>query len=203
MKPQKELAALAASAKQAFDVVKASGTATPREISDAWKAMAEATIEANNVADASLKAQAQQYGMVVETDKAGKSIVKSMKEAEEATKDVGKAAEATAETIAELSAAGWSATKDMVAQARTQRGHGHGGDELADATAAASKYSQEMAAVVFAGQQVDSCHDEEEGAPGCADGGPGRSAKAAGRPGQWRRAWSGGFAPAAAGAFGH
>ncbi len=151
VKPQKELAALAASAKQAFDVVKASGTATPREINEAWKAMAEATIEANNgVADASLKAQAQQYGMVVETDKAGKSIVKSMKEAEEATKDVGKAAEATAETIAELSEAGWAATNDMVAQARAHNAAlAKVETSWLDSTAAASKYAQEMAAVVW------------------------------------------------------
>ena len=163
VKPQKELAALAASAKQAFDVVKASGTATPREINEAWKAMAEATIEANNgVADASLKAQAQQYGMVVETDKAGKSIVKSMKEAEEATKDVGKAAVATAETIAELSAAGWAATNDMVAQARAHNAAMATVEtSWLDATAAASKYSQEMAAVVFAANKSIRAMTEE------------------------------------------
>lgn len=152
VKPQKELAALAASAKQAFDAVKASGTATPREISEAWKAMAEASIEANNgVADASIKAQASQYGMVVETDKAGKSIVKSMKEAEAATKDVGKAAVATADSIRELADAGWDATKDIVAQARAHNAAlAKVETSWLDATAAASKYSQEMAAVVWA-----------------------------------------------------
>lgn len=152
VKPQKELAALAASAKEAFDAVKASGTATPREISEAWKAMAEASIAANDgVADASIKAQAQQNGMVVETDKAGKSIVKSMKEAEAATKDVGKAAKATAETIAELSAAGWDATQDMVAQARAHNAAlAKVESSWLDAGAAASKYAQEMAAVVWA-----------------------------------------------------
>jgi tape measure domain-containing protein len=151
VKPQKELDALATSAKQAFDAVKASGTATPREISEAWKAMAEASIEANNgVADASLKAQAQQHGMVIETDKAGKSIVKSMKEAEDATKDVGKAAKATAENIAELSAAGWDATKDLVTQAREHNAAlAKVETSWLDSTAAASKYAQEMAAVVW------------------------------------------------------
>lgn len=163
VKPQKELDALAMSARQAFDAVKASGTATPREINEAWKSMAEATIEANNgVADASLKAQAQQYGMVVETDKAGKSIVKSMKEAEEATKDVGKAAVATAETIAELPAAGWAATKDMVAQAREHNAAMATVEtSWLDATAAASKYSQEMAAVVFAANKSIKAMTEE------------------------------------------
>lgn len=152
VKPQKELAALAASAKQAFDAVKASGTATPREISEAWKAMAEASIEANNgVADASIKSQAQQYGMVVETDKAGKSVVKSMKEAEAATKDVGKAAVATAEAIKELAEAGWNASKDIVAQARAHNAAlAKVETSWLDSAAAASKYAQEMAAVVWA-----------------------------------------------------
>ena len=87
----------------------------------------------------------------MEPDKAGKSIVKSMKEAEEATKDVGKAAEATAETIAELSAAGWAAPNDMVAQARAHNAAMATVEtSWLDATAVASKYSQEMAAVVFA-----------------------------------------------------
>ncbi len=152
VKPQKELAALAASARQAFDAVKASGTATPREINEAWKAMAEAAIAANDgVADASIKAQASQHGMVVETDKAGKSIVKSMKEAEAATKDVGKAAKAAAESIAELSEAGWDASKDMVAQARAHNAAlAKVESSWIDAAAAASQYSQEMAAVVWA-----------------------------------------------------
>lgn len=152
VKPQKELAVLAASAKEAFAAVKASGTATPREISEAWKAMAEASIAANNgVADASIKSQAQQYGMVVETDKAGKSIVKSMKEAEAATKDVGKAAVATAESIKELGEAGWDASKDMIAQARAHNAAmAKVETSWLDAAAAASKYSQEMAAVVWA-----------------------------------------------------
>lgn len=155
VKPQKELAALAASAKQSFDAVKASGTATPREINEAWRAMAEAAIEANNgVADASLKAQAQQYGMVIETDNAGKAIVKSMKDAEQATRDVGKAAKATSESIADLSAAGWDAAKDIVAQARAHN------DALAvvetswlDVTAAASEYSKELAELVYSAKK--------------------------------------------------
>ena len=163
VKPQKELDALAVSAKQAFDAVKASGTATPREINEAWQAMAEAAIEANNgVADASLKAQASQYGMVVETDKAGKSIVKSMKDAEAATADVGKAAKATAESIAELSEAGWDATKDLVTQAREHNAAlARVETSWLDATAAASKYSQEMAAVVYsANKSIQSMTEE-------------------------------------------
>ena len=149
--PQKELEALATSAKQAFEAVRASGTATPREINEAWKAMAEASIAANNgVADASLKAQAQQYGMVIETDKAGKAIVKSMAEAEGATKAVGDAAKASAKSLEELAQAGWDATKDMVTQARE---HNAALAKLEgswlNAEAAASEYAEQMAKVVW------------------------------------------------------
>lgn len=151
VKPQAELKELARSAKEAFDFVKNSGTATPREINEAWKAMAEAAIEANNgVADASLKSQAQQYGMVIETDKAGKAIVKSMKEAEGATQNVGKAAVATADSIREMADAGWDANKDLVAQARAHNAAmAKVETSWIDASVAASKYSQEMAAVVW------------------------------------------------------
>ncbi len=151
VKPQAELKELARSAKEAFDFVKASGTATPREINEAWKAMAEAAIEANNgVADASIKAQAQQHGFVVETDKAGKSTVKSMKEAEQATKDVGKAAVATAESIRSMGDAGWDASQDLVAQARAHNAAlAKVETSWLSAGAASSQYSEQMAKVVW------------------------------------------------------
>ncbi|QIL81789.1 tape measure protein [Diaphorobacter sp. HDW4A] len=151
VKPQKELDALATSAKKAFDAVKASGTATPREINQAWEAMAEAAIAANNgIADASLKAQAQQYGMVIETDKAGKSIVKSMKEAEDATKDVGDAAKASGKSLEEMAQSGWESTKDMVTQAHEQNAAmSNVESSWIDAGVAASKYSSAVAAVVW------------------------------------------------------
>ena len=44
----KELKQTAATAKEAFEAIKNSGTASPREISEAWKAMAEASIAAND-----------------------------------------------------------------------------------------------------------------------------------------------------------
>ena len=68
VKPQAELKALADAARQAFDKVKSSGTATTREINQAWKAMAEAAIAANDgVADAALKSQAAQHGFAITT----------------------------------------------------------------------------------------------------------------------------------------
>ena len=140
VKPQAELDALAKKAKEAFEVVRTSGTATPREIDAAWKAMAEAAIAANNgVADAVLAGQAGLHGFVVETDAAGKSIVKSMAEAEAATRRVGEAAQqagqdakegmdkvegaaqSTVRTMVQLEGAArsnWNAQRDLAEQAQ-------------------------------------------------------------------------------------
>lgn len=151
VKPQAELKALADAARQAFDKVKSSGTATTREINQAWKAMAEAAIAANDgVADAALKSQAAQHGFAVTTDESGKSVVESMKKAEEATKAVGAAAQAAAGQMGGMADAAWKAGEDLVAQARA---HNAALGELRgtwlDATAAASRYAAEMAKLVF------------------------------------------------------
>ena len=151
VKPQAELKALADAARQAFDKVKSSGTATTREINQAWKAMAEAAIAANDgVADAALKSQAAQHGFAVTTDESGKSVVESMKKAEEATKAVGAAAQAAAGQMGGMADAAWKASEDLVAQARA---HNAALGELQgtwlDATAAASRYAAEMAKLVF------------------------------------------------------
>ena len=151
VKPQAELAALADSAKRAFDAVRASGTATPREINEAWKAMAEAAIAANNgVAAESVKSQAAQHGFAIETDKAGKSIVKSMAEAEDATRKVGEQASQAGDKMAGMSAQAWDAGKDLVEQARRHNAAlGAIQTSWLDAAAAASKYAEEAARLVF------------------------------------------------------
>lgn len=82
----------AKTAKEAYDAIKSSGTASAREINESWKAMAEASIKANDgVADATVKAQASAHGFAIETDSAGKSVVKSLGEAKGAAKGVGDA----------------------------------------------------------------------------------------------------------------
>lgn len=151
VKPQAELKALAASAKEAFDKVKESGTATPREINEAWKAMAEAAIKANDgVADSTIKSQAAAHGFAIKTDEAGKSIIESMKKAEDATRAVGAAAQSAAEQMDGMANVAWKAGGDLVAQARA---HNAALGELKgtwiDATAAASRYSAEMAELVY------------------------------------------------------
>ena len=88
----------AKTAKEAYDTIKSSGTASAREINESWKAMAEASIKANDgVADATVKAQASAHGFAIETDAAGKSVVKSLGEAKGAAKGVGDALGAAGE----------------------------------------------------------------------------------------------------------
>lgn len=151
--PQKELDRLAQSAKDAFEAVKQSGQATPREINEAWKKMAEAAIAANDgVADASLKAAAQQHGFAIETDKAGKSIIKSMEEAKEATEGVGQAAGKAGEKMAEAAQKAKDAWADgsLVEQAEKHNaalGKIEGSWIRADV--AASQYAKQIAEVVW------------------------------------------------------
>jgi len=148
VKPQAELDALAKSAKQAFDAVMASGKATPREIDQAWKAMAEAAIAANSgVADAVLAAQAAQHGFVLEVDKAGKAIVKSMADAADSTKGVGEAAKQAGEDAAEGAKKAEEATDRFVQNA--QGGILKFTGTWLDAKAAASSYSAQVAAMVY------------------------------------------------------
>ncbi len=147
VKPQAELKALADKARESFAAIKAAGTATPREINEAWKAMAEAAIAANQgVADGMIKAQASQYGFVVETDAAGKSIVKSMAEAKQATLGVSDAAKQAAGEMKGMSDAAWQLGGDLVEQARKHNAAlGPVQASWMDAEAAASKYARQVA----------------------------------------------------------
>lgn len=149
VKPQAELKELARTAKEAFDVVAQSGTATPREINEAWKAMAEAAIAANDgIADATIQSQARQHGFVVETDKAGKSIVKSMKEAEDATKKVGDAAKYGADGMREMASAADDSRTALQKQAAAQNeAANEAANAWADAQRKADKYFEEMAKI--------------------------------------------------------
>ncbi len=98
VKPKAELQALARQSKEAFDFIRNSGTASADEINQAWRAMAESQIEANDgVADGMLQAQAGMHGFAIKTDEAGKAVVESMKKAEDATHAVGAATEKAAE----------------------------------------------------------------------------------------------------------
>ncbi len=78
------------SAKQAYDVLRTSGTASAREVGEAFKIAAEKAIAANNgIAPTWVEAEAAVRGYKIEVDAAGKTTVVSMKDAAAAVKKVG------------------------------------------------------------------------------------------------------------------
>ncbi|WP_156949904.1 phage tail tape measure protein, partial [Simplicispira psychrophila] len=113
----KELKQTAATAKEAFEAIKASGTASPREISEAWKAMAEASIAANDgVADAAITSGAAAQGFAIEVDAAGKASVKSLEKVEGGLKKIDYAAQMAGKSVEELQSIksqGWGIAEDM------------------------------------------------------------------------------------------
>ena len=93
-----ELKVLAETARTQYDVIKNAGTSTAQDIGAAFKVAAEKAIAANEgIAPSWVEAQAAAAGYKLEVDAAGKTTVKSMKEAEAATKAVGVAAKSTAD----------------------------------------------------------------------------------------------------------
>lgn len=136
---QAELDKLAAKAKESFDFIREAGSATPRELQEAFKNYAEAAIAANDgVADAALKAQAAQYDLKIEADAAGKSIVRSMSEAADATKKVGDASEKAAEKVEAIA----NEVRDLVAETRAHNAAVGGiRQSWIDAEVAASAYA--------------------------------------------------------------
>ena len=142
IKSEEELDGMAAKAKEAFEVIQTSGTSSTREINAAWKAMAEAAIAANDgVADASIRSQASARGFAIETDSAGKSVVKSLSEVKGEAGKVGDAldeagekgkdalgkidyaaqmAGKSVEELQKIQAKGWNIAKDIGEAARIQ-----------------------------------------------------------------------------------
>lgn len=89
-----ELKKTAAEAQRAFETIKSSGDSTAQDIANAFRVAAERAIAANDgIAPAWVRSQAAVRGFRIEADDTGKSIVRSMEEAEGAVGKVGKAAE--------------------------------------------------------------------------------------------------------------
>lgn len=85
------LAETATKAQAAYEVIKTSGTATARDIGEAFKAAADKAIAANNgIAPSWVQAQAAAAGYKVEVDAAGKSTIVAMDGAKGAVKGVEK-----------------------------------------------------------------------------------------------------------------
>ncbi len=81
-------------AKASFDTLLASGQASARELAQGFVDAANKAIAANDgIAPAWVRSQAAVRGFRIEADDTGKSIVRSMEEAEGAVGNVGKAAE--------------------------------------------------------------------------------------------------------------
>ncbi|WP_157040266.1 phage tail tape measure protein [Polaromonas naphthalenivorans] len=97
---QASLKLVAGSAKVYYDRIKADGTSTAVDIANAFKAYAEKAIAANNgVATEAIKTEAAMRGLEVQTDSAGKSIVKAMGEGQAAAAKLGEQFRMTAEQV--------------------------------------------------------------------------------------------------------
>ncbi|APR05636.1 phage tail tape measure protein [Thauera chlorobenzoica] len=102
---QAKLNELAEGARRSFDLIRNSGTATPRELQQAFAAYAEKAIAANGgVASSALKAEAGMYKVRIAADEAGNAVVSSMGNAASATAQLGAQAEAAAAKYAVLGA---------------------------------------------------------------------------------------------------
>lgn len=120
VKTQDELKRAAEVARQSFEFIQKSGTAAAADIEASFKAYAEAAIEANGgVADATLKAKAATVGMKIETEEAGKVIVRSMKEAREATAEIATAAQSATAGMSSLGKAAAGAATEGRSLAET------------------------------------------------------------------------------------
>ena len=82
----------ASAAQRDYDLIRDSGIASARDIQNAFKVAADAAIAANNgVAPSWVQAQAAVRGYVIETDGAGKSVVKLREEIERTANTSGSA----------------------------------------------------------------------------------------------------------------
>jgi tape measure domain-containing protein len=112
----------AATAKDAYDTLTASGTASARELGEGFKKAADAAIAANNgVAPAWVTAGAAMRGFAVEVDNAGKSTLR-LKDATNQTADAhGRAARATREQATELERLNAVREREIAAQEKANQ----------------------------------------------------------------------------------
>lgn len=100
---QRSLEETASKARESFEVIRSSGTATPREIQEAFIAYANAAIAANGgVADSTIKAQAEFYGLKLEVDETGKVIRIAMNDGRKAVDELKNAANSAAKSFSKL-----------------------------------------------------------------------------------------------------
>lgn len=121
---KEQLADAAANALRDFKLIEDSGRATADGLADAFRRYAESAIAANGgVATEALKSQAAMRGLSIEVDSAGKTIVRGMKDAADATEDVGDSARQSAQgySALALSAEDAAAAVERAAAAERKR----------------------------------------------------------------------------------
>lgn len=83
---REEMAKKAEDYRTAYEMISNSGTATAKQLDEAFRKYATAQIESNNgVVDSTLKAQAQQRGLAISVDDTGNAVIKKQSEMTEAT----------------------------------------------------------------------------------------------------------------------
>ncbi len=159
-----QLRVAADNARTAFEAIRISGTASARELEQSFIVYAKAAITANNgTATEALKVQAAISGVSIEVDSAGKTIVRSMQEAADATKSVGESATKAAGNMAEIGAAAedaagwvertWDENGNLIEQASKEQSITMVEPWLKGA-AAASQYADEAIKSVYAAYQA-------------------------------------------------
>ena len=112
----------AATAKEAYDTLTASGTASARELGEGFKKAAEAAIAANNgVAPAWVTASAAMRGFDLEVDKAGKSTLRLKDATDKAADAHGRAARATRDQMTELERLNAVREREIAAQEKANQ----------------------------------------------------------------------------------
>lgn len=149
----------AAAAKAAYDTMAVSGRASARELAAGFQKAAQDAIAANNgVAPAWVQSQAAVRGFRVEVDDSGKAILRSMREAEDATNRVGNAARGAAGGYRDMAGAAdraATAAQRAAAAAERQKGMAEGDPETKESreydrkAEEAEKAGQHLAAANF------------------------------------------------------
>ena len=96
----------AATAREAYETLRTSGTASARELQDAFAKYAETAIKANGgVASEAIKSEAAMRGLSIEGGKAGDSISRAMQGAQGSVQALGNQVQLTTEQLAAQAAA--------------------------------------------------------------------------------------------------
>lgn len=109
-----ELSKQAANAQRDYQTIKAAGTSTAQDISEAFRVAAERAIAANKgIAPSWVVAEAGVRGFKLEVDETGKTIVRSMKDAEDSVHRVGRAAGGKVGGFQSMGRAAMEASKEL------------------------------------------------------------------------------------------